>query len=163
MSKEQTADSSPRIDRETLQAIEAEGLKATHDLAHTIVRETIADNGEVDIARLDRAGPTIRKAVLRMLARIAASELAKRRAVGKQKAVKTATTRQQHSALPAAKRKGSNGSSSNVRQAERRARMEWRDLRCDTRSFRASAYRHGASVAAIVGLVSVALLHIFKL
>lgn len=146
MSSEQVTAPPPMIDGSSLQVIEAEGAKATSDLAHNIVRETVGNNGKVDLARLDRVGPAVRKEVLKLLAETAAS-------VSPQKRPAAAVKKRAVSITPTASQS----------QTKRRATTEWRDRRCDARSFTANAYRHGFGVAAIIGVACMAVLLIFKL
>lgn len=166
MSSEQVTAPPPMIDGSSLQAIEAEGAKATSDLARTIVRETVGNNGKVDLARLDRVGPAVRKEVLKLLAETAASVPLTPVVAPQQKRTEAATTMppQKRPAAAAKKRAVSiTPTTASQPQTKRRATTEWRDRCCDARSFTTDAYRHGLGVAAIIGVACMAVLLIFKL
>lgn len=166
MNDEQLTTPSPKIDRVSLQAIEAEGTKATNDLAHIIVREAVVNNGGVDLARLERVGPTVRKEVLKLLAKTAAAApLATALAPQQKRKAETTVTpeQQRRSAVPRKKRPASTTPTAVPAPTTRRATTEWRDCCCDARSFRTSAYRHGLGVSAIIGVACMALLVLLKL
>ena len=143
-------------DRTPLQVIEDEGTKAAHDLAHTIVRETVNNNGRVDLARLDRVGPTVRTEVLKLLAKTAAS-LQSAPATAPQKTRQTGTPKAQKSAAAPVKTRPAS-STPVAAPSARRATKEWRDRCCDARGFRTVAYRYGLIVSTAIGLASMALL-----
>ncbi len=155
MSAEQASGAQPNIDLASLQAIEADGAAATKDLAHVIVREVVNNNGKVDLARLDRVGPTVRTEVLRLLAETAASV---------QAAPATAPTKsrpvnpRKPAAPPVKKKKKTVSPKPMASPSARRATKEWRNRCCDARSFKSEAYRFGFAIAMTIGMISMGLL-----
>ncbi len=148
------------VDRISLQAIEAEGTKATKDLAHNIVRESVKNKGQIDLVRLDRGGPAVRMEVFKLLAKSAASVRPVPDAAPA--TPRDGTPKQQKNATAAVKKTQPASTGPIVSPSALRATKGWRDKCRGTRGFKADAYRCGLVVSTTTAVVSMALLLILK-
>jgi plasmid stabilization system protein ParE len=132
-----------------LAQIEQDGADAALRMAKTILQQTLANNGVVDLTRLERFGPDVRRRYVRLLAEHAAPLTAAPRSCGETRTPvpSSKSTRPTSAPFDARIAKAS--------QLNPRATTEWRNLRRERLDFRTRAFRRGLLVAGILTATAV--------
>lgn len=143
------------FDLPPLREIERDGAEAAREQAWSILAETLANNGSVNVPRLNRAGPEVSRIYLELLAQHATPPTP---VVGKDAPAPTAASRAARS-KPAAQRPSVRATLKTT--SAPRATKDWKDLRRRAHPFWVKATVHGLIASATMGVIGFVIILIF--